>query len=284
MEKISFTNARGEVIHFDGPPFYLVSIDGLSDVAADNQSQKSPYQDGSTHIDTLLEERFVTVNFLIAEDDGYAKISEDRARSGRILNPKLGLGTLRYENAHLIREIRAIAEALPTYPDSGSRNETMQKGMVMFKCPDPYWKSPGIMEEPIFEPLFQFPFEGPFQMGMQRDQRVINNDGDAETPLVIEFYGPALNPTIINNTTGEFIKVNQELMQGEIMRVNTSDSDKSVVFVSADGTERNVFNWIDLNSTFFKLVLGENSIEYTADSSTQGARLDISYMKRYTAV
>lgn len=282
MEKISFTNARGEVIHFDGPPFYLVSVDGLGDVSAINQTQKSPYQDGSSYVDTLLEERMVTVNFLIAEDDGYAKISENRAKSGRILSPKLGLGVLRYENEHLIREIEAVAESVPIYPDNGSRNETLQKGMILFNCPNPYWKSLTMTEEPTFEELFKFPFEGVFEMGIQRDERVMDNDGDSPAPLFIEFHGPAVNPRIINNTTGEFFKVNQTLNEGEVMEIDTEAG--TVFFLGPDGNRRNVFNWIDDDAVFFQLALGENNIEYTADSDIQGAIVDIRYNKLYTAV
>jgi len=283
MERLIFTSALGEVIRFDGPPFYLSKVDGLGDVSADTQLQKSPYQDGSTLLDSVLEERPITIEFLIVQDDGYKEISASRVQIAKAFNPKLGLGTLSYENDYLVREIQAVADSVPVYPDS-PRSETMQKGIINLICPDPYWRSLNVTEEPAFEPLFQFPFEGLFEMGMQRDRRVIDNDGDAPAPLIIEFFGPALNPKIINNTTGEYIKVNQNLLEGERMMIDTSDSNKSIYFVDAAANKRNVFNWIDLNSTFFKLVIGQNDIEYTADSDIQGAVVNISYSKLYTAV
>ena len=121
-------------------------------------------------------------------------------------------------------------------------------------------------------------------MGISRDERLIVNDGDAPTPLVVEFYGPAVNPKVINETTGEFIQLNQTLGLEEVMRINTADGEKSVIFIDAEGVERNVFNWIDLDSTFFKLQVGENYLTYTADSDIQGAVVNFYYQNRYNAL
>lgn len=282
MEKLTYTNTRGESIAFDGPPFHLISVEGLGDVGANVQRQKSPFQDGSTRIGSILEERIIPIEFLIVGDN-YSEVSEFRMELAKVLNPKLEEGTLRYENDQVVREIKVSAESVPFYPDgSGNRITNMQKGIVTLVASNPYWRSIAITEEPAFEPRFRFPIRGPFIMGIQRDQRVINNDGDAPTPIKVEFFGPATNPKIINNTTGEFIRIRQELLEGERMMVDTLDS--TVYFIGVDGTERNVFPWIDLSSTFFELQIGENDIEYTADSDIQGTIVNISYSKLYTAV
>jgi Phage tail protein len=284
MQRIIFTNARGQSVELkSSAPFLLQSIDGLGDVDADTQTQKSPFQDGSTYIDSVLQERSISLEIVILADK--STLLEKRQYLASVFNPKLGKGVLRYENGETIREIEAVPDGVPTFPSGqDNRGLTFQKAIVNLLCPNPYWKSMEITEEPTFEPLFQFLFEGVFEMGMQRDQRIIVNDGDAPAPLIIEFYGPAVNPKITNKTTGEFIKVNQTLQEGEVMRIDTTPGNKSVYFVQPDGTERNVFNWIDLDSTFFQLVVGENEIEYSADSDIQGAIVNIRYKKLYNAV
>lgn len=285
MEKVIFTNSRGESIEFGDSPFYLQTVEGLGDVSANIQSQKSPYIDGSTFLDAILDEREIEIEFIINYPFGtYEDVSKARSRIAKVCNPKLGPGELRYENDYFVRIIAAVADSVPEYPDSGSRTKVLQKGKVTFVAPDPYWKSLAIEEEPAFKPLFKFPFEGPFQMGLQQDRRIINNDGDAPTPLFIEFFGPATNPIIRNNSTGEFIKVNQELLEGERMVIDTSEENKSVHFIDETGSIRNVFHWIDLDSELFKLQIGENDIEYTADNDIQGAIVNISYNKRYNAI
>ncbi|MFJ7647709.1 phage tail family protein [Lysinibacillus sp. NPDC097279] len=286
METIIFTNRFGEVVSFGGPPFYLQKINGLGDVSVNLQTQKIPYQDGSVFIDALLEEREIDIEFLIVnalDEGGYGTVSERRERIAKVLNPKLGPGTLRYENEHLVREIFVVADSVPVYPDD-ARTKTMQKGVVKFVAPDPYWRSLKVEEEPAFKPLFQFPFSGPFQMGEQRDRRIINNDGDAPAPIYVEFYGPAVNPKIENVTTGEFIRIKQTLLEGERLILDTTPGVKSVEFVNSLGVRRNVYTWIDLNSRFFNLQIGENDIAYTADNEVQGAIVNISYHKRYNAV
>jgi hypothetical protein len=284
MQRIIFTNTKGQSVELkSSAPFLLQSIDGLGDVDADTQTQKSPFQDGSTYIDSVLQERAISLEIVILADK--STLLEKRQYLASVFNPKLGKGVLRYENGEIIREIEAVPDGVPVFP-SGKENRgpTFQKALVNLLCPNPFWKSPEITEEPTFEPLFQFPFEGVFEIGMQRDNRIIVNDGDAPTPVFIEFHGPAVNPKITNKTTGEFIKVNQTLQEGEVMKIDTTPGKKSVYFVQPDGTARNVFNWIDLESTFFQLVVGENEIEYSADSDIQGAVVNIKYHKLYNAV
>ena len=283
---MKFTNTRGESVTFNkaGSSFHANKIEGLGEVDVDVQTQKAPYQDGSTYTDSLLQER--AINFeVVIKGISDTDISNKRSELSKVLSPKLGEGLLEVTYGTVVRVINAIVEHVPNFPSGiENRGSSYQIGLIDFICPNPYWRSTTVTEEPAFEPLFSFPFEGQFEMGMQRDQRIIFNDGDSPAPIFVEFFGPALNPVIINNTTGEYIKVNQELLEGERMMIDTSDGSKSVYFVDSLGEERNVFNWIDLNSTFFKLVVGENDIEYTADSDIQGAIVNISYNKLYNAV
>ena len=283
MFKLRFTNSRGESIELFGRPYRLIRVEGLGDVEADVQTQKAPYQDGSTLIDTTLEDRPIEIKLKITGSNE-VELMNFRRKLSSIFNPKLGEGKLEYIGTHH-KVIGAASESVPFFPDgSTNRSRTFQKALINLRCPNPYWQSLDITEEPAFEPLFEFPFEGEFEMGMQRDRRIINNDGDAPAPIQVEFFGPAVSPTIINNTTGEYIKINQTLGENEKMMIDTTEGIKSVYFVDEDGNERNVFNWIDLGSTFFKLQVGENDVEYTADSDIQGADVNIIYNKLYVGV
>lgn len=288
MEKLIYTNALGVSIEIGGPPFYLQNVEGLGDVTADLQTQKSAYEDGSNLLDVLLNNREIPVDFVIAAtyDEEYGDVSERRALIAKVLNPKLGIGTLRYENDRIVRIIDCVADGVPYFPDNGGRAQRMQKGSITFIAPSVYWRSLKQEEEPAFKPLFQFPFSGPFQMGEQRDERVIVNDGDSVAPLQIEFFGPALNPTIINRTTNQYIKVNQELLEGERMVIDTNPDKAIVYFIDEQGNSRNVMHWLDLGSSLstFRLKIGENEIAYTADSDVQGAILNLTWQKLYNAV
>lgn len=282
---MTFTNSSGESITFRlGSSFMINNVEGLGEVGADIQTQKAPFQDGSTFIDAVMVERDISFNVTIKGKND-TEVSKNRATLGRVFNPKLGIGTLRYQYGDIVREIGVVPSHVPNFPSGvENRGSQFQIALIDLVAPDPYWKTEGIEGEPTFEPLFQFPFEGEFQMGISRDERMIINDGDAPTSLIVEFFGPAANPKVINETTGEFIQVNQTLQDGEFMRINTADGEKSVVFIDAEGVERNVFNWIDLDSTFFKLEVGENYLTYTADNDIQGAIVNFYYQNRYNAL
>lgn len=298
---LKYINVMGEFIQFGGrantfvdtvatieasekhPSYSLIKFEGFGEVGADVQLQKAPYQDGSTHIDTMLDNRHPYIEFVIRADN-YDQLSIYRKHVSKVFNPKVS-GKIELLIGDKTYFIDAIPEHAPNFTDDGSDAVgKVQIASLNLICPNPYWQSETITEEPTFEALFVFPFEGEFEMGIQRDRRTIINDGDAPSPIQIEFYGPAVNPIVRNNTTGEFIKVNQTLYEGEYMKIDTTPGQKSVFFVAPDGTERNVFNWIDLESEFFQLQLGENDIEYSADSDIQGGIFNIYYSKNYVGV
>lgn len=294
MFKLQFENARGQAVDLFDYPFRLIGVEGLGDVGAEIQSQRSPYQDGETYIDSVLEPRYMTIEFKIEGIDAADTESKRRLISS-IFNPKLGPGTLKYIRDDEVRVIDAVAESVPSFPDgSTNRKTTFQKALIFLKAPNPYWKSTTVTEEPAFEPLFEFPSdeyweEGEdgdmyFEMGMQRTDRIIVNDGDAPAPLKVVFYGPADSPMIENRTTGEFIRIKKRLEEGERFEIDTADGVKSLTYVDVYGEETDVFNWIDLGSSYFKLQLGENDITCNCAVSNNQKDFDIYYSKLYNAV
>ena len=135
MEKLTYINSLGEsVILSNRPPFLLSGIDGLGDVEADVQTQKSPYQDGSTHVDSLLKERFINLQVSIV---GKTKehVSELREQLSRVFNPKLR-GIVIYENGRVKRQIVASSEHVPKFP-FGERKGRTQVSLVNLICLNP---------------------------------------------------------------------------------------------------------------------------------------------------
>ncbi|MEK5038763.1 phage distal tail protein [Sporosarcina sp. FSL K6-3457] len=284
MFKLQFENSRGQKIELFGAPFRLFGVEGLGDVEADIQSQVVPYQDGDALIDVILRPRYMTVELKITGNDA-AETEANRRKLASVFNPRLGLGTLKYVRGTEVKLIKTVAESVPIFPDGPTnRGATFQKALLHLKAPNPYWRSTSITEEPAFEPLFEFPFEGEFEFGVTRNDRLIYNDGDAPAAFQVDFYGPANSPIIENLTTGEFIRINKRLEEGQTLKIDTTDGVKSVTYVDEDGAETNVFHWIDLSSTFFKLGVGENDITCHCAISNRQRDFDIYYHKLFTAV
>ncbi|MBT2661951.1 phage tail family protein [Bacillus sp. ISL-45] len=289
MERIIYTSSNGEIIRFDGPPFYLSRISGLGEVDAELQLQKSPYQDGSSLMGSVLQEREVTVEFLI-EQQAYSEVSDSRAKIARAFNPKLKPGIIRYENDFVVREIEAIADSVPIYPDGHSnRSMTLQKGMITLTCPNPYWKSEDQVEQlAVFESGLTFPVTFPTAFAQQSPSKskLIMNEGDVDTPIEVTFTGPATAPIIIRNeTTGKMIEVNQSLLDGEKLVINTEFGKKRVTKVSTTGIETNAFNQINIStSELFQLIAGNNLLSYSTGQDYERAPVIIKWKNRYLAV
>ncbi|RDE19260.1 phage tail family protein [Parageobacillus thermoglucosidasius] len=287
MQRIIFTNARGQSVELkSSAPFLLQSIDGLGDVDADIQMQKAPFQDGSTYIDSVLQERAISIEIAILTRDT-TTLLQQRQYLASVFNPKLGPGKLRYEDNGIVREIEAIPDNVPAFP-SGKENRLpkLQKALVNLLCPEPFWLDEFSTSEKMSYILGGLSF--PLRLGTTFAQRgfkkILHNQGDVSTPVTIEFYGPATNPVVWNRTTNEFIKVNRTLAETDKLVITTDFGNKGVVIENADGSKTNVFNWIDLESTFWQLVPGENIIEFGSDSDSTKSRVVVSYKNRYLSV
>lgn len=286
MEKLTYTNTRGESITFGGPPFHLISVGGLGDVAANVQRQKSPFQDGSTRVGSTLQERVIPIEFLIVGDN-YSEVSERRIQLSRVLNPGLDEGILRYENDHVVREIRAGAESVPFFPDgSGNRIDEMQKGLVTLVASSPHWQdvNPTNIKLGDYVPNFSFPFSFPVSFATRGDMKNIVNEGHAPTPVEITFRGESINPQITKLDTGETIRIKRTIPAGYSLVITTYFNNKSAKIISPEGVIEEALGYLDLslNWSFFLLDVGENRLSFI----TEGGEPDvfIEYKNLYLSV
>lgn len=286
MEMLTFRNVKGEEIEFYSSPFQLETINGLGDVQADIQIQKAAYQHGVTFLDALLQQRFMDINFKI-RGSNYDEIRALRNKLTRITNPVLGLGTLIYKSGDTVREIKAVSESLPIFP-SGNQNRGFgwQKAQMSFVCPDPYFVGgPDDIERYKLEDFvgnFRFSFHFPVRFATRGDLKEIINDGDVSAPIKIEFRGPVKAPMIKNNTTGEFIKVDREIPENYKLIIDTTSGNKRVEIVGPDGVMVNAMHYITLDSTFFELQVGGNTLSFIADEGNP--EVYVEFRKRYSAV
>ncbi|MEK3855934.1 phage tail family protein [Cytobacillus sp. FSL H8-0458] len=284
--KLVFTNGRGISIELSSaPPFIVSKIEGLGGVEGNIETQKAPFQDGSSYIDTTLSERPLAFVISIIGDN----IPAHRSFVSSIFNPKTGIGTLSYIDGEVKKEIKAIPERVPVFP-SGKENRgfNYQVCTVDLLALDPFWLDPYESSEPLSAWIgkFKFPFKFPVEFGEKANRTTINNDGDVETPVFIDFYGPAINPTVTNETTGQRIRIKRTLSATDKLEVSTEFGNKYVEIVAADGSRTNAFHWIDLSADpiLFQLALGENDISFSSDDPASTGSVNIRYKKRYVAV
>ena len=140
MQKLVFTNANGESIDFtDFENFGVTSWEGFANVGQDVQSQTVPFHDGSVYIDTLLNDRDLSITVAINDHGNIRRRYELRSKLISILNPKMGLGKLVYTNDYLSKQI-SVATAIPVFPTKNLDDRGTLKCTISFTANDPYWE------------------------------------------------------------------------------------------------------------------------------------------------
>lgn len=289
MEKVTFINKLGKkVILGDEAPYILTKIDGVGAVEADIQMQKAPFQDGVTYLGNSLNVRNISLQIEILSDNLNDMVRK-RQELMRVFNTKSDEGILVYELGNLKRKVRAKVEKGPEFIYNKNFMDNMQSTVIELYCSDPFWYELELKEEEMADWIggLRFPLQLPmvFAGRSTRQYKVINNAGDAETPVTFIFTGPCVNPKVVNVDTGEFIKVNTSLGVDERLIITTAFGDKKVELENVNMKEKvNAFHLIDIESTFFQLKLGDNLISYSADEGQETAKVWINWSNRYVGV
>ncbi len=292
MQKLKIENCLGECIEFGmHAPFLLSHIEGLGIPTVEVYDTQAVGMDGSETHDILLSDRLITSRVTIACDTR-EELYEKRRMIMRLLNPKLynpltkkrGELTLYYTNNYKTYRIFAYSDSSPDFKERVGHCGIAD---ITFNCSDPYWLDEEDTRRKLkyFEGGLAFPIMFFTKFAEAGYSKIIKNIGDVEVPVILEYIGAAENPIITNETTGEYIKVNRNLEEGQKLVINTAEGFETVDIISNDGTKINVFNWIDLQSTFFKLVQGENKITYSADNEMkQDVIVNVIYTNKYVGV
>ena len=281
---ISFTNANGDTFDIQGN-YMLQPTWDLGNAPVEHQSSKAPYQDGETYIDTLFESGNPVIEFAITGVNRQ-EIFDRRAIVHRAFNPKLGMGTL-----ILVQDDGTTTYCLdciplqPIFPGGDGRSNSHQMVIIQFYAPNPFWYNPTQVEQIMvgFTGGFSFPFSFPFNVGTVGSTIEVTNSGNVETPIIIYLYGEIVDPVITNDTTDEAITIVETIADGDILVINTAFGEKAALILSG-GEYTNAFEYIDPDSTFWKLAAGENVVRYTCSSEGANAQARLYYYNLFSGI
>lgn len=269
--------------------FYLTQKD-QDILGATSQKSQGVNQDGCNSEDSLLDSRVIKLLTTIRTKNR-EKLYELRRKIFRIINPKTynpktgkrGELLINYTNDYKKYRIYGKVEDSAEFND---RKNNHDKVTIFFYCQDPYWLDESGQDIDIKSVRggLKFGLKLATKFASVSFYKIIDNIGDVEAPVQIEYVGPAKNPKITNETTGEFIQVNMEIGEKEKLVIDTREGKETVNLITPHET-KDVYNNIGLNSTFFKLIVGKNLIKYSSD--IEGAKdkvTIIDYTNKYVGV
>lgn len=114
----------------------------------------------------------------------------------------------------------------------------------------------------------------------------IYNKGTVPARWRAEFYAgvPMSNPKLLNILTGAFVQVNKAMEVGEKIIIDTTGRELTVTGVARDGTESSLFEYLDIDSDPFQLLVGDNLVQGTADVGGSNLQAKLYHFDYYAGV
>ena len=267
---LHYIGANGSMLDmFDNPYFVLVDAEGITENASDISTSTTPSMDGDKVNNIQAQPRGIVLSLQIKDD---APVEEAKRYILRTIKPKQKGRLVLHQSGRDI-QIAGVVESI-SMPRFG-QEIIMQ---ISLYCSDPYWKDvENVLLEisrvlnmhyfPIDEGGLAFPAEGiPFGEYDLNMTRTYTNDGDAECGMIITIIALAsvVNPTIYK-ADGSFIGVNDSMVVGDEIIINTNRGEKSI---TKNGT--NILSKIKPGSSFLQLDTGDNELTIDSDGDTEG--------------
>lgn len=145
----------------------------------------------------------------------------------------------------------------------------------------PYWQRDDSAEATLsgVAKRFRFPWNvtRPYRFGEVVSALFINivNSGQVPIPFTVTFKAldTVVNPKLIDAATNNYLLLNKTLVAGETVTIDITH-DRTYVNSSVDGECRGA---LDLNSSFYRLAVGDNVIKPEAESGKANLQVDIDY-------
>ncbi len=281
MEELRIKDKKGNTIAINkSHPYLIESVNSIG--FGSNISTMNGAFDGVNVTGLNIKEKVVTIQGSIVGVDK-RRMQQERAKLAGFLNPNKGDFEFIYSiDGHTKKLIGRIQRL--DFKESVSR---LQKFQIQVLSPFPYWfeeldkrKDIALWTKDAYFPLVTTK-ENPVIFGHRVSNLIcsIYNSGDVEIGMRIQLKALAtvVNPSVLNIYTQEFIKIIQVLERGDILEITTYTNNKRIEIHKANGTTKNVFNWMTLDSDFLQLAVGDNTFRYDAESGIDNIEMTIYY-------
>ena len=290
-ERLIYTNANGEALEFSIMSDFYVNVSkdvtGISDVKNTLYTTSSMGQHGETFISQTINSRDIDITGVINRTDKDSTLTLRRAMQ-RVLNPELD-ATLTYIYGTFVKVIDVKIDNAPVF----KRGKVFEQFTIQLMCPSPFWHDEKETRQDIaswvgsFHFALEIPADEGIVFGYRQPSVIVDvyNEGDVATGMRVAFKatGTVTNPLLLNINTGEYIQVNATLHAGDVVTVNTEYGSKGAELESG-GSKADYFRYIDVDSTFMQLAIGDNVFRYNAAAGLDALEVTIYYSPKYLGV
>lgn len=283
MYTFTVENQYGQVLELTHNDAYAVkSILGLDPPDGIINTVRNAGQDGTVFNSAYMDERVITITLAINYPAEINRIN--LYKYFKIKYPV----KIRYRNGS--RNVWIIGYTQSVQIAYFDKKETAQ---ITVRCPDPYFNDDKTTMQEMSNvlALFEFPFDieetNPVEMSrieLGREQ-IISNGSDVPIGMKIRIYasGTVVNPQIYNVRTGEFLKILDTMVTGDVIEISTMKGSKSAIRYR-EGEKTSMIGYFAEGSVWLQLFPGENVMAMYADVGAENLYIDITSTDQYEGV
>lgn len=260
----------GSFVFGAGTPFVIKEVTGLEDLPViRNQDDNKGYNDGMFTGRDFFSGRTLTFMFNVLAGNGNTAQTNFNLFQAALNPQQTGTTTLQFllspSDSLRTTQARVRSRAVPVNPEWTYGKITAQ---VTLFCPDPrLYSSPATVASMSPQPPLGRSYNRTYNLlyggGSLSTSTSIVNNGNATTGPVITITGPAVNPTIGNITTNQYMTVNVSLANTDTLVI---DLDNKLITLNGSPAR----NLVAGNSVWFSAPPGTSSFYFTAQSYTVG--------------
>lgn len=274
---MTFDNGKDKLVIGAGTEYGIVSYEGFDNTNIDVELKEYQF-DGGKITRQRIGSRAMSVHFHCKQSNIERKFFMEGFFSPH--KP----GTITVNNQGHYRQASYIVTSLE------DKQENLHSGIefeLQMKSPEGYFADPDytLVEMNSWEGGFTLPSDLPFSLRHRGiAQKVIINEGQADTPVWVRFQGPATSPKVSNVTTGLHVQVATSLTEGQTLHIKT-DENRPEVLIEENGMFTNGYPLItDATSLEMRLVEGDNLLKYESADANQINQVNVLYKNRYLGV
>lgn len=283
-------NAAGDTVDMTttANSYMVSSVDGLDPPAGSISTSTYAGMNGSYLNNAFIEKRNVVISFAMRGTG----IEARRHALYQVVKPTKYI-KIYYRTSGIDVYTEGYVETCEV-----GRFEQLISGQISIICPDIYWYASGKKSATYsrITGAFHFPFpenDFPFPLGVysDTDNISIENSGD-EIGFTIQIEAStgdsvpevaAVTPTIYNADTGEYLRIQGDVLKGDMITITTKTGEKHIT-LTRNGVTTNAIQKLVPGSTWLTMREGTSTFHIDAEEGVENLKVTIIHRDAYLGV